>query len=58
VARKGKAFCLPNKAITKKNILKNNGIDIKIQNETRSAKDGTSDRNLESCAIFKVYAST
>jgi len=31
---------------------------IKIQNETRSAKDGTGDLNLKSYAIPKVYAST
>jgi hypothetical protein len=31
---------------------------IKIQNETRSAKDGTGDPNLKSYAIPKVYAST
>jgi hypothetical protein len=31
---------------------------IKIQNETRAAKDGTSDPNLKKAAIPKIYAST
>ena len=31
---------------------------IKIQNETRAAKDGTSDPNLKKAAISKIYAST
>ncbi|MBT3368581.1 MAG: IS4 family transposase, partial [Nitrospina sp.] len=31
---------------------------IKIQNETRSAKNGTREKNLKSHAIPKVYAKT